>query len=209
MSEKDIFLPKKFLGDVIDRLRNNDEDDIADKLQFGEEGKDEFDGHRCRLCHNIAGGDASHRCWDETWMKENMGLYPCPRCGKPYSIFDPKICKECRRYAKIMREDSKILSEESYYAAQELVSETMKIFEAEKIELVRRFGWTDAAEAAKVAAVFKMLKRCLVQRFDPLCYVLALCGREPSFKHVCLKSLTEDYPEITLDIGTRDFLEEE
>lgn len=216
----DIFYPKKFLGDVIDRLRERGNDEIADKLQFGEEGRDEFDGHRCRLCGKCAGGDASHRCWDGAWQRENFKLHPCPVCGKPYSICDPKIfhidpyvCRECRAYSKIVAEDQAMLfSEESQLksiAVDRLAEETLKLYEAEAGELVRRFCWSRevVADDAKKIVVFRMLKRCLVQNFDSLCYVLTLCDREPSFKSVCLKILVEDFPEVSLDVGTRDFLE--
>jgi hypothetical protein len=50
-------------GAVIDALRAEGKDEEADKLQFGEEGKDEYDGHRCRVCGRLAGGDRRHRCW--------------------------------------------------------------------------------------------------------------------------------------------------
>jgi hypothetical protein len=47
---------------MIDQCRAEGRDEYADKLQFGEEG-DEYDGHRCRVCNKLAGGDRKHRCW--------------------------------------------------------------------------------------------------------------------------------------------------
>lgn len=37
---------------------------IADRLQYGIEGEGAHDGHRCRLCQQLAGGDRNHRCWE-------------------------------------------------------------------------------------------------------------------------------------------------
>jgi len=55
---------------VIDVLRatgspsgQSTNDDLADMLQFGIEGRDESDGHRCCFCEKLVGGDTSHKCW--------------------------------------------------------------------------------------------------------------------------------------------------
>ena len=39
-------------------------EELADTLQFGVDGEDEHDGHRCRMCDKPAGGDRTHRCWE-------------------------------------------------------------------------------------------------------------------------------------------------
>jgi len=36
---------------------------LADMLQYGRDGIDESDSHRCRFCEKLQGGDSSHRCW--------------------------------------------------------------------------------------------------------------------------------------------------
>lgn len=54
---------EKRLGVLIDKLRAAGRDEEADEQQFGVEGKDEYDGHRCRVCGKLAGGDRKHRCW--------------------------------------------------------------------------------------------------------------------------------------------------
>lgn len=41
-------------------------DHRADELQFGLEADGEFDGHRCRICGRLAGGDRTHKCWKES-----------------------------------------------------------------------------------------------------------------------------------------------
>ena len=51
------------LGALIDLLRQRGDGALADMVQFGVEGFDRWDGHRCRICDQLAGGDASHRCW--------------------------------------------------------------------------------------------------------------------------------------------------
>lgn len=37
---------------------------LADMLQFGLDGADDHDGHRCRMCDTLVGGDRTHRCWE-------------------------------------------------------------------------------------------------------------------------------------------------
>jgi hypothetical protein len=56
---------------IIDVLlhRRSDADDIVTRqilaaaAQFGVEGTDPNDGHRCKICDELHGGDANHRCW--------------------------------------------------------------------------------------------------------------------------------------------------
>jgi hypothetical protein len=66
-----IIVEKEILCAVIDVLlkRRTDADDLVTRqalaaaIQFGVEGKDEHDGHRCRICDQLHGGDSNHRCW--------------------------------------------------------------------------------------------------------------------------------------------------
>jgi hypothetical protein len=46
----------------IDYLRSVGNNIEANVIQYGMEG-DYFDGHRCRVCGKLAGGDYNHRCW--------------------------------------------------------------------------------------------------------------------------------------------------
>jgi len=52
----------KTLTSVIDKLRQEKLDVLADMLQFGIEGYDIGDGHRCNICEQLSAGIA-HRCW--------------------------------------------------------------------------------------------------------------------------------------------------
>ena len=54
---------KETLQEAVDRLRAIYLDSIANLIQFGKEGRDEGDGHRCNFCEKLAGGDSKHRCW--------------------------------------------------------------------------------------------------------------------------------------------------
>jgi hypothetical protein len=56
------------LGALIDLLRQRGDAALADIVQFGVEGLGRWDGHRCRICDQLAGRDPSHRCWDEHVM---------------------------------------------------------------------------------------------------------------------------------------------
>lgn len=61
----------KTLQEVISALREigggssyqSQENDLANILQFGLEGRDGGDGHRCIFCALLCGGDQSHKCW--------------------------------------------------------------------------------------------------------------------------------------------------
>lgn len=52
-------------GEKIDELRHLGRHDEADLVQFGEEG------HRCRVCDRLAGGNREHRCWSWWWRLWN------------------------------------------------------------------------------------------------------------------------------------------
>ena len=64
-------ISKQTLQDVIGVLRElgggssqlNQYNDLANLLQFGLEGRDELDGHRCSFCEQLVGGDQKHQCW--------------------------------------------------------------------------------------------------------------------------------------------------
>ena len=67
---KTVTLPEELVTKVIDQLRymsmlyNWDyPDTLASEIQFGHEGVDEHDGHRCRICDKLVGGDVEHKCW--------------------------------------------------------------------------------------------------------------------------------------------------
>ncbi len=47
---------------IIEVLCALDKNDLADELQFGLEGLDDGDKHRCQLCTQLCGGDIKHRC---------------------------------------------------------------------------------------------------------------------------------------------------
>jgi hypothetical protein len=52
----------KTITEVIDELRNAKMNDLADTLQFGIDGRDDGDGHRCQICDELSVGQA-HKCW--------------------------------------------------------------------------------------------------------------------------------------------------
>jgi hypothetical protein len=52
----------KTITDLIDELRDKKLDDLADKLQFGVDGRDHGDGNRCQICDQLSAGIA-HKCW--------------------------------------------------------------------------------------------------------------------------------------------------
>ena len=60
---KNTFNPKNFLATVIDRLRKNGHDRLADNIQFV---KDETGSYYCKICRQPMKKDPSHRCWIET-----------------------------------------------------------------------------------------------------------------------------------------------
>jgi hypothetical protein len=67
-----IELPRELVCHLIEEMRYwsmlyrwDHIDHRADELQFGLEADGEFDGHRCRICGRLAGGDRTHKCWKE------------------------------------------------------------------------------------------------------------------------------------------------
>jgi hypothetical protein len=68
---KSVSVDKDTLCAVIDVLlmRRDDADDIVTRqilaaaVQFGIEGSDPNDGHRCNIFDQLHGGNSNHRCW--------------------------------------------------------------------------------------------------------------------------------------------------
>jgi hypothetical protein len=54
----------KALIDLVRAHRSITMQVVADRIQFGQDGVNEFDGHRCRFCEQLVGGDRTHRCWE-------------------------------------------------------------------------------------------------------------------------------------------------
>lgn len=57
-----MIIRKELAAKIVDTLRSLGYHAIADELQFGLEGLDDADGHRCQLCTKLCGGDRNHRC---------------------------------------------------------------------------------------------------------------------------------------------------
>lgn len=67
-SPEAIPIRKSLLRSAIAAIRawavdEEDIQEIADSLLFGEDGRDAGDGHRCQLCGSLCAGDRRHRCW--------------------------------------------------------------------------------------------------------------------------------------------------
>jgi hypothetical protein len=81
-----INLPVLMMKIVVAALRESGNDALANEIQFE-------DGHRCRFCHQLAGGDCSHKCAllvaDEKpapICHDDVDplLYKCGACGEKY-----------------------------------------------------------------------------------------------------------------------------
>lgn len=63
LKKESISLPTNLVARIIVNLRGLNLEDLADEVQFSIDGKDYYDGHRCRLCEKLVGGDSKHKCW--------------------------------------------------------------------------------------------------------------------------------------------------